>query len=234
VTENEELFLQSDHDDDEVDLFELLWLLWRNALWIVVGALLAALGCFAVCTFCLTPRYEASIDLIVNSRQENTLAITNDAISSAKSLTDAYAIVIKSNIVLDEVIETLGLAMSYKQLVKAVSVESVDSTQIMKVTVENEDPQLAAEIAQTIADIAPDRLVELVEAGSCKIVSKVVVDPDPVFPRTPKAVLLTALVAACLVGAVLILRRLLHTYIEDDEDVRRELNIPVLGSLPEV
>jgi capsular polysaccharide biosynthesis protein len=226
--------LQNDNEEAEIDLLELLNLLLHNALWIVGAALVAALLCLAVCKFCLTPRYEASIDLIVNSRQENTATITNDNITSAKNLTSAYAIVIKSNMVLDEVIETLGLDMTYNQLASTISVASVDSTQIMKVTVKNEDPQLAGEIVQTIADIAPDRIVDLVEAGSCKIVSKVTINTTPVFPTTKKFVLIAALAGACLVSAGLILQHLLHNYIEDDEDVQRELKIPVLGLLPEV
>jgi capsular polysaccharide biosynthesis protein len=234
MTENEKSFLQNDDEDTEIELLELANLLLHNALWIVGAALVAALLCLAVCKFCLTPRYEASIELIVNSRQDNTSTVTNDNINSAKSLTSAYAIVIKSNIVLDEVIEALGLDMSYSQLAGTISVASVDSTQIMKVTVENEDPQLAGEIVQTIAEIAPDRIVDLVEAGSCKIVSKVMVNTTPVFPTTRKFVLIAALAAACLVSAALILQHLLHNYIEDDEDVQRELNIPVLGLLPEV
>jgi capsular polysaccharide biosynthesis protein len=234
MTENEKLLLRDDKEDEEIDLLELLNLLRQNVLWIVGAALIAAVLCLAVCKFCLTPRYEASIELIVNSRQDNTAAITNDNITSAKSLTSAYAIVIKSNIVLDEVIETLGLDMTCDQLANTISVESVDSTQIMEVTVENEDPQIAGEIVQTIAEIAPDRIVDLVEAGSCKIVSKVAINTSPVFPSTKKFVLIAALAGACLVSAALILQHLLHNYIEDDDDVQRELNIPVLGLLPEV
>lgn len=233
MTEKEKMFWEND-EEVEIDLLELGNLLLHNACWIAGAALAAALLCLAVCEFCLTPRYEASIDLIVNSRQENTGAVTNDSITSARSLTDTYAIVLKSNIVLDEVIETLGLPMTWQELSDAIRVASVDDTQIMRVTVENEDPQLAGEIVQTLAEIAPERIAELIEAGFCKSVSKVMLDTTPVFPATKKFVLIAAFAGACLASAALTLQHLLHNYLEDAEDVRRALNIPVLGLLPEV
>ena len=75
---------------------------------------------------------------------------------------------------LNEVIDKLDLDMTYTELYKMVDVADVDSTQIMQITVTDTDAERAGEIAQTIADIVPDVLVEKVEAGSCKAVSDVI------------------------------------------------------------
>ena len=84
---------------------------------------------------------------------------------------------------LNEVIDKLDLDMTYTELYKMVDVADVDATQIMQITVTDTDAERAGEIAQTIADIVPDVLVEKVEAGSCKAVSDVIIDPNKVFPR---------------------------------------------------
>ena len=220
--------MEQNHDMDEIDLLELARLLWSHALQIAAAGIAAAVICLLVCTFVLTPRYQASVNLIVNSRQDGNASITSDNINSARNLIDTYAVIIKSNIVLNDVIEQLGLDMTYRQLLACVSVDGVGSTQIMSITVTNEDPALAGKIVQAIAETAPDVIVDKVEAGSCKVVSDVEITSNPVFPQTKKYVLTAAL------GGILVLDHLLHDYIVDSEDIQKKLELPVLGLIPEV
>lgn len=225
---------QSNEDEETIDLMELARLLWAHIVQIVAVAVAAALISLLVCMFVLTPKYQASINMIVNTRQEGTSTFTNDNFNSAKNLISTYAVIIKGNTVLNEVIDELDLDMTYGQLYKMVVVDSVDSTQIMKVTVTDTDAERAGEIVQTIADIVPDVLVEKVEAGSCKTVSDVVINPNKVFPQTKKYVALAGVLGAVVVCAILVLEHLLHDTVVDDDDVQKKLGLPVLGLIPEV
>ena len=226
--------MEQNHDMDEIDLLELARLLWSHALQIAAAGIAAAVICLLVCTFVLTPRYQASVNLIVNSRQDGNASITSDNINSARNLIDTYAVIIKSNLVLNDVIQRMGLDMTYSQLADSITVGSVNSTQIMAITVTNENPGLAGKIAQTIAEVAPDVIVEKVEAGSCKAVSDVEIDTTPVYPQTKKTMLLCALAGMVAACALLVVSHLLHNYIVDDEDVQKKLDLPVLGFIPEV
>ena len=226
--------MEQNMDEYEIDLLELARLLWSHALQIAAAGIAAAVICLLVCTFALTPRYQASINLIVNARQDSNASVTSDNINSARNLISTYAVVIKSNIVLNDVIQQLGLDMTYRQLLSCVSVDSVGSTQIMSITVTNEDPVLAGKIVQAIAKTAPDVIVDKVEAGSCKVVSDVETTSSPVFPQTKKYVLLSALGGILAACALFIVEHLLHDYIVDSEDVQKKLALPVLGLIPEV
>lgn len=221
-------------EEVEVDVGELLRLLWSHILEIVAAGVAAAIICLLVCTFALTPRYQASINLIVNSRQDGQATVTNDNINSAKNLISTYAVVIKSNTVLNDVIKKLDLDMTYNDLSSMVDVSSVNSTQIMSITVTNEDAKLAGKIAETIADIAPEVIVDKVEAGSCKTVSDVEIGTDPIFPQTKTYTALAAVAGIVIVCAILVIDHLLRNYIVDDEDVQKKLGLPVLGLIPEV
>ena len=220
--------------EEVIDLLEVLRLLWSRALQIVAVGLAAAVIGFLVCTFALTPRYQASVNMIVNTRKDNTTTVSNDNITSARNMIDTYAVIIKSNIVLNDVIQRLGLNMTYSELKDSITVGSVNSTQIMEITVTNEDYDLAGKIAQTIAEVAPDVIVEKVEAGSCKAVSDVEINMTPVYPQTKKVTLLCALLGMMAVCGVVVLDYLLHNYIVGDEDVQKKLDLPVLGLIPEV
>lgn len=221
-------------EEDTIDLLELARLLWAHAVQIVAAALAAALIALLVCVFALTPKYEASVNMIVNTRQDNSSTFTSDNFNSAKNLISTYAVIIKSNTVLNQVIKDLKLDLTYNELYSMVDVSDVDSTQIMKITVTDTDTERAAEITEAIADIVPDVLVEKVEAGSCKTVSDVEINPYKVFPQTQKYVALAGVAGAVVVCAVLILAHLLHDTIVDDEDIQQKLGLPVLGLIPEV
>lgn len=172
---------QMEMEEEVIDLSELLRLLWSHVLQIVAVGLVAAVISFLVCTFALTPRYQASVNMIVNTRQDSTTTVSTDNITSAKNMIDTYAVIIKSNLVLNDVIQRMGLDITYSQLADSITVGSVNSTQIMAITVTNENPGLAGKIAQTIAEVAPDVIVEKVEAGSCKAVSDVEIGTTPVL-----------------------------------------------------
>lgn len=226
--------MEKNNEEVEIDLLELARLLWAHILQIVAVGLAAGVVCWCVCTFFLVPRYQASVNMIVNTRQDGATNVTNDNINSAKGMIDTYAVVIRSNSVLNQVIDTLQLDLSYSDLYNMVSVTDVNSTQIMQITVTNPDPALAGEITQTIADIVPDVIVEKVEAGSCKVVSDVTINMSPVYPQTKKYTGIVAFLGAAAACAFLIVQHLLFNTIVDDEDVQKNLNLPVLGLIPEV
>lgn len=225
--------LRSMEDEETIDLMEIARLLWAHIVQIVAAAVAAALICLLVCMFALTPKYQASINMIVNTQQDTTTTFTSDNFNSAKNLISTFAVIIKGNTVLNEVIDELDLDMTYAELYDMADVADVDATQIMKITVTDTDAERAGEIAQTISEIVPDVLVEKVEAGSCKTVSDVSINPNKVFPQTKKYVVLAGVLGAVVVCGILVLAHLLHDTIVDDEDVQNKLGLPMLSLIPE-
>ena len=126
--------LRNMEDEETIDLMELARLLWAHAVQIVVAAVAAALICLLVCMFALTPKYQASINMIVNTRQDNSSTFTSDNFNSAKNLISTYAVIIKGNTVLNEVIDKLDLDMTYTELYKMVDVADVDPNKVFPQT----------------------------------------------------------------------------------------------------
>ena len=222
-------------EDDEIDLLELFSILKAHIVAIIVVTVIAAVAGFMVTEYLITPQYEASVNMIVNTRTDTNATVSNDNINSAKSLVSTYAIIIKSNTVLNQVAANLNLKdMDYDTLVEKVSVEAIDDTQVMKVAVKDPDPELARKIVKEIAKISPEEIVDSVEAGSCKVVSQVRVPTDPVSPSLKKNVVIAAAAGFVLVVAIILLKSFLENYIVDDDDVQKYLGLPVLGVIPEI
>ena len=215
-------------------VLELLQALKDKVALILSVTILAAALSWVFSSFVMPRKYEASVNMIVNTRTEIVGVVTSDSISSAQDLVDTYAIIIKSNKVLNKVIDQLGLHMSYEELSKLISVDPIRNTQVMKIAAQCADADQAALIVQTISEIAPSIVADAVEAGSCKVVSDVYSSAKPVSPDIPRNILLASALALIAVCALVILRELFNDYIVDDADLEKKLGISVLGVIPDV
>lgn len=218
-----------------IDLRELIVYMLKRCYLIILFLLVFAIGGYEYTERMVIPQYEATATMIINSRQEITLTLTSDQIASAQKLVDTYAVIVKSDTVLNQVIEQLDLNMTYEELAGKTTVTSVNGTQIMKVSVRHPDPKIAYEIVKKITEIAPAILVDVVEAGSCKVVSNAKATQSPVTPNLKKNVMMAAMGGAALAVMILVFAFMMkEKRIGGEQDVKDYLGIPVLGTIPDV
>ena len=103
---------------ETIDLRELFLLVKKNILMILAVTIASAAVGFLISAFLLSPQYEASATLIVNSREDQTAqtTITNDQITSATKLVDTYSVILTSDTVLDKAIADLELTLDYGRI----------------------------------------------------------------------------------------------------------------------
>lgn len=219
---------------ETIDLRELLHVLKSNLILIVAVTVIAALIGGLVTIFLITPLYEAEATMYVNTRQDQTANVTNDQLTSAKNLVPTYSIIVKSDTVLNQVITNLALNTTYDKLAAKVNVSAVDATQVMRVAVQDADPALAKSIVAEITNIAPGIIIDMVEAGSAKVISAARVGDKPVSPKKTINIAISALVGLVASIGYTLLREMLNNTLKTDEDIQKHLGIVVLGVIPEV
>ena len=101
---------------ETIDLLEVLNAVRQHLLAVILTTLILACAGFGVSKFLMTPKYQASALMIVNTRQDTTSNVTSDQINSATKLVSTYSIIIKSDTVLQQVINNLGLNLTYSEL----------------------------------------------------------------------------------------------------------------------
>ena len=218
---------------DTIDLIELWHEIWKKIYIVVILAVVCGVIGWGYTRFMVTPLYEANVTMIVNSRQDVNVTLTNDQIVSSQKLVATYSVIIKSNTVLDQVIENLGLETTYSRLADRISVSAVNDTQVMRISVRHPDRETAYRIIDEIASLAPEILVDTVEAGSCKVISRVTVSEGPVSPSIIRNTLLAVFVGLVVAIAIIVIRYLSkERHIVDDDDVIKYLDLPVLGVIP--
>ena len=219
-------------NEETIDLLELFGMLWQHIFQILICTVIGAAVAFGVTKFLMVPQYESSAMMIVNTRQDANANVTSDQINSATKLVETYSIIVKSDTVLSRVIDDLGLNLNYGELKDKVTVKSVNSTQVMQISVQDADPAAAQIICQKITQVCPDLIKDAVEAGSVKLISAASTPVQPVSPNTLKNTAVGAMLGLVACAGVLVLRMLLNNKINNDADVQKYLDLPVLGVIP--
>ena len=217
---------------DTIDLLEVLNAVRQHIAVLILCTLATAIAGFAITHFLITPQYESSALMIVNTRQDTTSSVTSDQINSATKLVSTYSIIIKSDTVLQQVINDLGLSLSYSDLKDRVTVSAVDDTQVMKITVRSNNPEWARQVCDDITVVSPDVILKAVEAGSVKVISQASYSDGPVSPNVIKNTMLGAMVGLVLCLGVILLQVILDNKINTEEDVAKYLDMTVVGVIP--
>ena len=217
----------------DFDLLEVLNAVRQHLLAVILATVILAAAGFGVSKFLITPQYEASALMIVNTRQDITSNVTSDQINSATKLVSTYSIIIKSDTVLQQVIDNLGLSLTYQQLASRVTVSAVDDTQVMKVTVKSDNPEWARQVCEQITVISPDVILESVEAGSVKVISNAAINPAPVSPNVGRNTMLGGVLGLVISVGIILLTVLLDNKIHTEDDVAKYLDLAVVGVIPE-
>lgn len=226
--------MQEHEYEQEIDLREVFLLLKHNLIAIVATTLVSAIVGLMITMFLITPQYEASATMIVNTRQDQSATVTNDQIMSAKNLVSTYSIIVRSDTVLMSVINNLKLSETYEELSKKVVVSAVDATQVMRISYQNPDPQYAKTVVQEITKVAPGVIQDMVEAGSVKVISEARVGTEPVSPSIKKNTAIAGILGMVLSVSVVLIKELFNNTFKTSEDIQSRLGLTVLGVIPEI
>ena len=220
-------------DSIEIDLKRLLIVLWRR-LWIIVlvGAVLGT-AAFSYAWFGIVPTYSASIQLYVNNNYVGSPGFSSSQITAAQDLADTYMVILESRSVLEDVVEKTGLSYSYGQLKAMVTSASVNETEVFKVVVTSTNYKHAAQIANAIADILPEKISAVVEGSSVRVVDYAVENPNQVGPDYEKYALY-GVAAGCLVtAAIFVIAELMNTSITSEDYLSQAYGeFPLLAVIP--
>lgn len=135
--------------------------------------------------FVLSPVYEGTTEILVNQSPAETEQLTNENIQVNLQLIKTYTGILKNPIILNQVRDQLNLNIPTTELSDKITVSNAEQSQLITITAEDEDPEVAVEIANRTAAIFETVIQELVNVNNITILSPAELeeDPVPVFPN---------------------------------------------------
>lgn len=216
----------------EINFAQLFSVLRRRVWIIVLAAVLCGSMGFGYAKL-QTPLYRSRVSIMVN----NTYAVDTGVISSgeiavAVHLAQTYIVLVKSDTILNDVINAAGLDYTTKQLSGMVSADVMNDTEIFEIYVTGADPNETRVIANAFLEIMPGRVQEIVEGSSLKTVDSAVLPGTQIYPNVPRTAFLFALVGILICVAIIMLIEVFSDKITDEEYLIQTYDFPVLASIP--
>ena len=147
---------------EEINLKEF-WDYYKKYLIIVIMIVfLSVMITFVYNAFFKKPLYSTYTTVVlVKDETADTDTISQSDIVLNQKLVSTYSEIIKSRLVLSQVINDLKLDYSVDQISKEINVKSLSDTEILKITVTDRDNHLAASIANTLAEIFEKEITKI-------------------------------------------------------------------------
>ncbi|CBK79356.1 Capsular polysaccharide biosynthesis protein [Coprococcus catus GD/7] len=224
---------RNDNEEMEIDLLELLMVMKKHLSAILLAGIVGLVIMFAYTSFLVTPLYSASSMMYVMPDNSNSMnSSTLSDMQVGQQLTSDYSSMIKSRSFMEDVIKKLNLTIDYQQLLEKVEVTNPTSSRILQVTVNDPNPQTAADIANEMASVAESKLKEITGMQAIKIYEEAAVPDRPSSPSLKKNCALGLLAGIVLAMAVITILYLLDDTIKTEDDIEKYLGMTTLAVLP--
>ena len=223
---------------EEIDLKELFEIFWhKKAQIILIILIFMVIGIIYTVGF-VTPMYSSSTTLVLagtasSTEEQSQNTITTADLSINSQLVSTYSELVKRNYILGQVISNLGINIDAEELRQNVEVTSVEDTELIEITVSDQNPEYAARIANEIASVFEERIAkEIYNINNVHIVDEAVVETEPSNVNHAKDIVIFAFIGVVVAVMYVLIANMLDTTVKTQEDIEKSIKIPVLASIP--
>ena len=241
---------------EELDLKELFELFWSKKLTIILLVVVFAIIGAVYSIFFVTPKYKSSTTLVLTKTESSnetsatsqtastaststtststdaTDSITTTDITINSKLVATYSELIKSKTILREVLSNLGIKeLSEDSVRKNVTVSALKDTEVIEITVANENATYAAKIANGIAEAFTKQVAEIYNINNVHVVDKAEVAEGPYNINHKKDIAIFALIGLVVAAGYILLVNMLDTTVKSSDDIEKNIEVPVLASI---
>lgn len=218
---------------EEINLRDFFEYLKKYILIFIAAISIAVCGTFLYNKNFKTPLYTASSSIVLYQSDDNANAssATLNEINVGQKLVSTYSELIKSELILQKVIDELHLDMSYAELSKNVSVKTEDNTMLLGISVKDADPERAAKIANKIAETFTETTIDKFNIKNISVWGEAKVPANPSNMTMTRDLLLAALIATFGVLAIAFIIFYFDDTVKYTEDIAERVKLPVAGKI---
>lgn len=212
-----------------IELRDIIQIVKKYIVLILIVPIIFAIIGAVISIYFIDPVYESSTTLIVNQSKDSSEAINKTDVDLGKSLIYTYAEMAKSNTVLDNTKKSLNLDELDG---KTISVSPVKDTQILKITVQNTNPQLAMDIANTLVNEFTLEITRITKIENVAVVDYARLPVDPIKPNKLMNTIIAGILGEMLILLIVFLMEYLDNTIKTEKDIEKYLGVSVIGTIP--
>ena len=217
----------------EIDVFQLVKVLWKRKFLIALVALVAGLAAFAYSSFVIKPQYASTTRIyVVNRNQADKPGLTNQDLQAGSYLVKDYREIILSQDVLEKVVANQNLTIDAKTLGKKVSVTVPADTRIVSISVRDGKPEEASRIANALREVAAQKIISVTRVSDVTTLEEARPATSPSSPNIRRNTMMATIAGVGIVIVIVLLVELLDDRVKRPEDIEEVMHISLLGVIP--
>ena len=218
---------------ENIDIKRILEIILSKKLIIVLILLCSiALG-YVYSYYYKKPEYQSSVKiLLVADESKNSKELTQTDVNINNGLISTYSSIVKSSNVIEKTITNLGLNISISSLQKSIEAKQVNSTQFLKISVTNQNPETAQKIANELAKVFTEQIKEIYNLQNISIVDEAEIPQTPCNVNHIKDLMIFG-IAGIFVSMIIVMAIFIFDdTIKDEKDIERNVKLNSIGTLP--
>jgi polysaccharide export protein, MPA1 family len=225
--------MMKEQDKFEIDVFQLVKVIWKRKFLIVLTAIIAGLAAFAYSSFVIKPQYTSTTRIyVVNRNQADKPGLTNQDLQAGAYLVKDYREIILSQDVLDKVVKDQSLTIDARTLGKKISVTVPTDTRIVSISVRDDKPEEASRIANALREVAAQKIISVTKVSDVTTLEEARPATSPSSPNIRRNTMMATIAGVGFVTVVVLLVELLDDRVKRPEDIEEVMHISLLGVIP--
>ncbi len=216
-------------------LLELLQIIRKHLKLCIALPIIFALVTAVFSFVALANTYTASVSMyvLVNSSETQAGTTLSTDLSASQMLTNDVSELIKSERVLNQTANQLG--MTEQELEKYdVEVTSSTTTRLITIEVTGDTPNSAAAIANGLANTTNTVAQEIMDIEAVNVIDQAATPDEPSGPPRTMYVAVAFLAGIFVAVAIVVVMDMVNTRIRKPEEIEELLEIPVIGKIPTI
>ena len=225
--------MMKEQDKIEIDVLQLVKVLWKRKFLIALVALVAGITAFAYSSFVIKPQYTSTTRIyVVNRNQADKPGLTNQDLQAGAYLVKDYREIILSQDVLEKVVADQSLTIDAKTLGKKVSVTVPADTRIVSISVRDGKPEEASRIANALREVAAQKIISVTRVSDVTTLEEARPATSPSSPNIRRNTIIATIAGVGFVTVIVLLVELLDDRVKRPEDIEEVMHLSLLGVIP--
>jgi capsular polysaccharide biosynthesis protein len=225
---------------EQMELREYLKIIKKRWWLIAVIVLVSCITTGIYSYFFIQPSYSASTMLIVNKSSEfnnGTQQLDLNAVNTNIQLIATYKVIIKTNSVMDKVVNQYPeFNLTVDELVKRVSVSSVNETQVISLKAVDYSYDKAARIVNAVSTVFKAEIPAIMKVDNVAILSEAKLDDNvgPIKPNKKLNIMISLFVSLMVSLGIVFLLEYLDDTFKTEQEVQQYLELPTLVMISKI
>lgn len=223
-----------DEQEQTIDLRNLLIIIKEHIVVILAATIVCGAIGFLLSEFIIEKKYTSEALLYVEnsaSKSDDSTININD-INAAQKLVNTCEILFKSNYMLELLSESLPqYDYTSAKYAKMITIESVNGTEVLKISVETNSPKISVEIANKLVELSKIEYMRVIKNGLIEVVSNAIYPKSHVFPNNKLFVVSGFAIGFLGAYFVFLIIETIDTKVKPDDDLAKKYDIPVFAEI---